>query len=248
MNILDSHGAADERVLVYETNTLFDEIGSFRVLQFADDAVQGAIDLQQPDRILFEYPRALIHLIEHNSTKENNGGDDIFIIGHGIGTLSSYFADSNCVTAEISETVVKLSQQHFGWKGSPILIGDGRLLLEQEQRLFDCIVLDAFTSKGNPQHLSTVQFFDMARAKLKRQGTLLINVTNKGKLDVRSNAIYNTLQVVFPHTYAFTLQAAEERDIRNSILIGSNHPIRYRLRNMAGFVPYHPESGYVMYD
>jgi len=247
MNILASHGEADEQILVYETNTLFDEKGSFRVLQFADDAVQGAIDLQKPERILFEYPRALIHLMEHNSTQEHNC-DDIFVIGHGIGTLSSYFVNKNCVTAEINETVVQLSQQYFDWNGSNILIGDGRLLLEQEQRLFDYIILDAFTSKGNPSHLSTVQFFELALSKLKRHGALLINVTSKGKLDVRSNAIYNTLQLIFPYTYAFTLHAAEERDIRNSILIGSNNMIRYRLRCMAGFAPYHPESGYVMYD
>jgi len=246
MNILASHGEADEQILVYETNHLFDEKGSFRVLQFADDAVQGAIDLQHPERILFEYPRALIHLMEHNSEHEQNG-DDIFVIGHGIGTLSSYFAKKNCVTAEINETVVQLSQQYFGWKGNHMLIGDGRLLLEQEQQLFDYIVLDAFTSKGNPPHLCTVQFFELAFSKLKCHGALLINVTSKGKQDVKSNAIYDTLQLVFPHTYAFTLQA-EERDIRNSILIGSNNVIRYRLRGMAGFVPYYPESGYVMYD
>lgn len=247
MNLLASHGTGEEQILVYETNTLFDEKGSFRVLQFADEAVQGAIDLRQPERILFEYPRALIHLIEHNRNHKHESSD-LFIIGHGVGTISSYFSKQSCVTAEINETVVQLSREYFGWNGNHMLIGDGRLLLEQERRQYDYIVLDAFTSKGIPQHLSTVQFFELASSKLKQNGALLINVTSKGKQDVRSNAVYSTLQSAFPHTYAFTLQSAKERDIRNSILIGSNVIMRYRLRSMAGFVPYIPEAGYVMYD
>ncbi|MFC6333943.1 spermidine synthase [Paenibacillus septentrionalis] len=245
MKVLASYGSGQEQILVYETTALFDEKGSFRLLQFADEAVQGAIDLQRPERIVFEYPRALIHVIEHN---RRQASVELFIIGHGIGTISRYFNSQSCVTAEIDETVVQLSQEYFGWSGEHVMIGDGRLLLEQEQRQYDYIVLDAFTSKGVPQHLSTVQFFALAHSKLKRHGALLINVTGKGKQDVRSNAMFSTLQHIFPHTSAFTLQSAQQRDIRNSIFIGSNDMLQYRLKSMAGLVPYIPEPGYLLYD
>lgn len=247
MNVLAACGEGKEQITVYETDMLFDERGSFRVLQFADEAIQGAIDLRNSERIVFEYPRALIHLMEHNS-EHYAGGEDIFIIGHGIGTLSGYFKERNCVTAEINEAVVQLSEQYFGWSGKHVLIGDGRWQLEHERQQFDYIVLDAFTSSGVPQHLSTLEFFELAYAKLKPHGALFINVTGKGKQDVKSNAMYSTLQQVFANTFAFTLQALEERDIRNSILVGSNDPLRYRLRSMAGFVPYEPGAGYIILD
>lgn len=247
MNVLTICGEGKEQIIVYETDMLFDERGSFRVLQFADEAIQGAIDLQRPERIVFEYPRALIHLIEHN--REHRADDeDIFIIGHGIGTLSGYFKESHCVTAEIDETVVQLSEQYFGWSGKSMLIGDGRSQLEREQRKFDYIVLDAFTSKGVPQHLSTSEFFALVYSRLKPHGALLINVTGKGKQDVKSNAMFSTLQQVFANTCAFTLQSSGERDIRNSLLIGSGKPMSCRLRSMAGFVPYEPGAGYVILD
>jgi spermidine synthase len=247
MNLLASHGNGAESILIYETDTLFEERGCFRVLQFADEAVQGAIDLQHPTRIVFEYPRALIHLMEHNG-QHGEQYNDIFIIGHGIGTISSSLPDKNCVSVEINEAVVQLSRQYFGWQGTNIHIGDGRMLLEQQQQEFDYIVLDAFTSSGVPSHLCTEQFFTLVMSKLRQHGAVLINITGRGKQDVISGSIYRTLQEVFAYTYAFTLSAATERDIRNSILVGSNTTIHYRLRSMAGFVPYEPQVGYIMYD
>src|SRR5690606_14064871 len=78
-----------------------------------------------------------------------------------------------------------------------IQIGDGRRLLELQPQLFDYIVLDAFTSSGVPSHLCTLQFFSLVLSKLRPTGALLINLTGRGKQDVKSGAIYVTLQQVF---------------------------------------------------
>lgn len=247
MNVLATYGVGKDKILVYETDSLFGEKGSFRVLQFADEAVQGAIDLVRPERIVFEYPRALIHMMEHNQ-KDLNEFENIFIIGHGIGTISSYFSDKKCVTAEINVDVVQASKQFFGSSGHGVILGDGRQLLEQQHELYDYIVVDAFTSSGVPKHLANQSFFALAHAKLKPDGVLLMNVIGKGKQDTNINASYSTLQLHFPYYYAFTLQTSSDRDIRNSILIGSRKSLRFRLRQMAGFIPYIPEPGYVRYD
>ncbi|MBE1445184.1 hypothetical protein GGC63_004652 [Paenibacillus sp. OAS669] len=53
-------------VSVYETTQLYGVNGKFRCLQFSDHAVQGAMDLKDPKRIVLEYPRAIIHLMEAN--------------------------------------------------------------------------------------------------------------------------------------------------------------------------------------
>lgn len=54
----------DQEITVMDTQELYGEKGNFRVLQFSNEAIQGAMDLDQPERILFEYPRAIIHLVE----------------------------------------------------------------------------------------------------------------------------------------------------------------------------------------
>ncbi|RIE05446.1 hypothetical protein [Cohnella faecalis] len=47
----------NERLAVYETTRLYGETGKYRILQFADAAVQGAADLKNPSRIVLPYQR-----------------------------------------------------------------------------------------------------------------------------------------------------------------------------------------------
>jgi len=245
MNVLASYENDGDKILVYETDTLFGEKGRYRVLQFADEAIQGAIDINRPNHILFEYPRALIHLMEHNTADL----DDIFIIGHGIGTLANYFSDKHCVSVDINEQIAQISKQYFGYQGSVVVIGDGRELLEKDTGLYQFIIIDAFTSDGIPKHLCTKSFFSIIQSRLKPKGALLINAIGRGKQDIQTSAIHSTLQQVFPHTYAFTLPSEGKRDIRNSLIIGSKQAMQIRLRSMAGFVPYTPNAGYIIdYD
>jgi len=244
MNVLATYSEDSNMIQVYETDTLFGEKGSFRVLQFADEAVQGAIDRHRPERIVFEYPRAIIHLMENNASEL----DDIFIIGHGIGTLAAYFSGKHCVSVEISEQIAQISKQYFGYNGASVRIGDGRAVLEKDSGVYQYIVIDAFTSDGIPKHLCTRTFFSIVQSHLKPNGAIICNAIGRGKQDIQTSAIYSTLQQVFPYVYAFTLPSESERDIRNSLVIGSNQAMQYRLRSMAGFIPYTPNAGYIIED
>lgn len=245
MNVLTTYGEHSDKIQVYETDTLFGEKGRFRVLQFADEAVQGAIDCHHPERIVFEYPRALIHLMEYNASGLL---DDIFIIGHGIGTLAGYFSDKHCVSVEINEQIAQISKQYFDYNGAAVRIGDGRDVLEKDTNVYQYMIIDAFTSDGIPKYLCTRTFFSIVRSHLKPNGAILCNAIGRGKQDIQTSAIYSTLQQVFPYVYAFTLPSESERDIRNSLLVGSNQAMQYRLRSMAGFIPYTPNAGYIIED
>jgi len=98
-------------ITVYETDRLYGERGRFRVMQFSDDAVQGALDLNAPGRMVLEYPRAMIHLVEANHPVPRA----LFLIGHGIGTIAGYYKDTRLVSAEIDERVAALSRRFFGY-------------------------------------------------------------------------------------------------------------------------------------
>ena len=112
MHIQFKEFSHNHEITVYDTQELYGEKGNFRVLQFLDEAVQGAIDLNNPQRIMFEYPRAMIHLMEVN----NPSFEDVFVIGHGIGTIASRFSDKRFKIAELDDKVVELSKRYFGYR------------------------------------------------------------------------------------------------------------------------------------
>lgn len=245
MNILHRQSSAYEQIIVYETDRLYEEKGHFRVLQFANADVQGALDLNDPQRIVFEYPRAIIHLLEHNMQELQR----LFIIGQGIGTLGNYFADREVQIAELDVAVARLSVKYFGCDAEPILIGDGRSILStQPEQHYDAIVLDAFSEEGTPLHLVSLECLYLMRSKLHDSGYIIMNLIGRGPNDMRVHAIYTTLCEVFTQVQCFQLPVEQNSDVRNIIMMAGNDPIRYQLRQMAGFTIMQPNLAYILYD
>ncbi|ANS74274.1 spermidine synthase [Paenibacillus yonginensis] len=232
-------------IAVYETDELDGQKGRFRVLQFASQANQGALDMDNPDRILFEYPKAIIHLMEHNVPDF----EEVFMIGHGIGTLSRYFSEKNVTVSELDPVIVQISQTYFGYSLNNVQTGDGRALLEhQPAGKFDYVVLDAFDAEGTPRHLVSTAFFQTIADKLKPEGSVLINLTGRAGHDHLLGAIGETMGRHFAYTRAFSLKADSRGDVVNFILAGSARPLLYLERQMAGFKETVLPPGYLIWD
>ncbi|KHL91447.1 spermidine synthase [Paenibacillus sp. IHB B 3415] len=230
---------------VYDTTGLYGETGRFRVLQFSGEAIQGALDLEHPRRVVFEYPRAMIHLMEAGDPYF----EDVFLIGHGIGTIAGYFAEKRFKVAEVNEQVVEYSRTHFGYNQDNVLIGDGRSLLENEaDRSYDYILLDAFTAAGTPAHFTSLEFFRLTRDKLHGHGAIIMNLMGRSDNDRLIGAIHSTLSEVYPYTKTFALPAEGTADLSNIIMVGSSRPVTYQSRHMAGFSEITPELGHVIRD
>lgn len=233
-------------ITVYDTTELYGEKGHFRVLEFDNDAIQGAVDLDDPDRILFEYPRAMIHLMEFN----NPGFEDVFVIGHGIGTIAGHYPEKRFKAAELDEKVVELSRSWFGYQKDNVIVGDGRrILMGEKANAYDYLILDAFTEKGTPRQLISGEFFRLAEEKLDAGGSVIMNLIGRGEQDKLVGAVHSTLRAVFAHTKAFTLQSKSgSGGIRNIIIMGSGRPIGFQARHMAGFAEFEPPEGYIIAD
>ncbi|SFL54042.1 spermidine synthase [Paenibacillus sp. 1_12] len=245
MHLLAKELSLNQEISVYEATQLYGEKGKFRFLQFSDAAVQGAIDLNDPKRIVLEYPRAIIHLMESNNPSFIN----VFVIGHGIGTIAGHFSEKNFTVAEIDEKVVELSKLFFGYFNNNVAVGDGRQLLSNEDNhTFDYIILDAFTKKGTPYHLTTLDFFKMTQQKLTRHGSLIMNLMGKSKNDKQINAIHTTLRETYAYSKVFSLPAEKGSDMRNIIVIGSNNRIEFRAQDMAGFYEIELGEGHIVLD
>jgi spermidine synthase len=235
----------NHEITVYDTTELYGEKGAFRVMQFSNQAIQGAMDLNDPERIVFEYPRAIIHLMEFNAPSYENA----FLIGHGIGTIAGHFSDKRFKVAELDSEVVELSRRYFGYGQDNIVIGDGRQILEgEEPQNYDYIILDAFTAAGTPRHLISSEFFSIAHSKLNAEGYLLMNLMGKGENDPLLNAIHTTLAEEFMYIKSFSLPSEGAADIQNIIIIGGYKPIRFQARHIAGFNEIQLGQGFLIRD
>ncbi|WP_409348105.1 spermidine synthase [Paenibacillus gyeongsangnamensis] len=245
MHLLAKEYSTYHEISVYEAANFEGELGRYRWLQFSDDAVQGAIDLSNPKRIVMEYPRAMIHFMEFYRP----AFDNVFVIGHGIGTIAGHYPEKRFTVAEIDGKVVELSKAFFGYEKENVMIGDGRRILSEEAPdTFDYIILDAFNKKGTPSHLTTVEFFKMTSEKLRSHGSIMMNLMGKIRNDKLINAIHTTLKEAYAYSKAFCLPGKGAFDIRNILVIGSNNAFEGQPREMAGFVEIELEQGHVIMD
>jgi spermidine synthase len=245
MYLLFKEYSNNHEISVYDTTELYGEKGKFRVMQFSNKAIQGAMDLNNPERVVFEYPRAIIHLMEINDPSF----EDVFVIGHGIGTIAGHYSEKRFKVAELDYTVVELSKRYFGYCKDNVIIGDGRHILGSEApHVYDYIILDAFTFKGTPRHLTSREFFRITREKLDSQGSIIMNLIGRGETDKIINAIHSTLREEYAYTKSFSLPSEGVTDIKNIIIIGRNKPIGAQIRNMAGFTEIELGQGHIIMD
>ncbi|WP_106765811.1 spermidine synthase [Paenibacillus faecalis] len=245
MHLLYKNFDHNQEITIFDTTELYGESGNFRLLQFSNEAVQGALDLDHPKRIVFEYPRAIIHLIELNDP----AFEDLFLIGHGIGTIPGYYANKRVKVAELDGRIVELSKQYFGYSQDNVIVAEGRQTLESEKpESYDYIVTDAFNDKGTPRHLTSIDFFKITFDKLDDQGSIILNLLGRSEHDYHICSIHTTLRECYPYVKAFALSAEAAVDIRNILLVGSKHPVQFQTRHMCGFVEIELGEGYIIQD
>ncbi len=243
MQLIHHTKSPHQELSVYETFRLYGENGRFRLLQFSEAAVQGAMDLDKPERILFEYPQAMIHLMKHHRPDFSRA----FMIGLGIGTIPRHFPTGTFRVAELDEEVIRISREYFGYTEDNVAAGDGRrLLLAEPDISLDFILVDAFNPGGTPRHLTSLEFFSVADSKLTAGGAVILNLAGKESNDRHINAIHTTLTRVFKHTAAYVLPSSGRQC--NIILAGSHEPVNGRVSHMAGFREAVLEEGHTVRD
>lgn len=243
MQLIHHAISSHQELFVYETAQLYGQNGRFRLLQFSESAVQGAMDLERPERILFEYPQAIIHLMKQHLPNFNTA----FMIGLGIGTIPRHFPDRTFKVAELDEEVARISRAYFAYTADNVEIGDGRRLLQAEPPgSLDFVLVDAFTPAGTPRHLTSAEFFRMAMTKLSPRGAIILNLAGKETNDRHINAIHTTLSGIFAHTAAFVLPSPGRQC--NIILAAAQEPIARQIKQMAGFREIALEEGHCVRD
>ena len=105
------------------------------------------------------------------------------MIGLGGGSTVRYLAqfmpDTDFTTVEIDPGVIELAQKYFDVHVGPrqhIVERDARLFLHGANAKYDLIFVDAYRGYFVPFHLTTQEFYELAKSRLTPGGCLLQNV------------------------------------------------------------------------
>ena len=167
--------------------------------------------------------------------REINGTDrqssNVAVVGMGIGAMLAWCEPEDQFTFyELNPLVEVIALEHFSYlrqfqNQATVNIGDGRVLLERQLEEsgpgnFDIIAMDAFSSDAIPQHLLTIECFQMYLKHLAPDGILVAHITNRF-VDL-APVVYSAAEELELNTYFRTDSVAGGEHKTTWILLSRN--------------------------
>jgi spermidine synthase len=217
--------------VVFETYSAYHHIqvvdkGGIRTLSF-NGSTETQMSLANALTGHFEYTEYF-----HTPWIWNRDLKQVLMIGLGGGSTQraylSYYTNTQIDTVELDPAVTNIARRYFGiaeGRRHKIHVEDGRRFLQRSSGIYDVIVMDAYTTtrfgSSLPPHLTTKEFFELARKHLGTNGVLAYNIIGQadGLQPNIVGAIYNTLKEVFPQVYVFPARTS-----MNVVLIATRSP------------------------
>ncbi|MCP5411434.1 MAG: fused MFS/spermidine synthase [Alphaproteobacteria bacterium] len=162
------------------------------VLYEQDGCFQSEADSQGVS--LASYIHAIFGLIQQS------GARNILLIGCGGGTLATMLVRSgqNATVVDVNPASFVIAKIHFLMPDDVCCrVGDGKEFLRNNGKIFDAIVVDAYQGGLIPDHLQSVQFFNLVRDHLSLRGVLFINAHLGHAFDRRAKQIADRASQVF---------------------------------------------------
>jgi len=180
--------------------------GSVRTM-LLDDHFHSAMDLNDPERIVYNYNN-YFHIGFLFNTEIS---DVLFIGGGGFSGPKRFLSDYplvNVDVVEIDDEVISAAKQYFNVKDNSrmrVFNEDGRMYLVRSQKKYDLIVLDAYSRTYVPFHLMTLEFFQEIAKDLKPSGVIVSNLISAltGPFSELFRAECSTVRQVLGSIYVF---------------------------------------------
>jgi spermidine synthase len=179
--------------------------------------LQSEYDARDPTALVVEYTRhasiAAIYPPKLTSILE---------IGLGGGRTAMYhkhfFTDARITAVEIDPNVVKLAKRHFGVVEDArlrLVVGDGRRFAAETKDTFDVIFVDAYRGTWVPETLTTVQFFELLKARLNPGGVVAQNIE---PTTLFYDGLIATLRTVFGNVDAYR-NPFDRAEVSNTVVV-----------------------------
>jgi len=216
--------------LLYETQSLYHHIyvvekGRQRLLKF-DNSIQGGMYVDDPFTSCFPYADYF-----HLSLCFKKDIRDVLMIGLGAGLVPKRFwndyREMRIDVVEIDPKVDEVARKYFGFPQDErlkVYIEDGRMFLRDVEKKYDLIMVDAYYADSIPFHLTTQEFYQLVRSRLKPGGVVAYNMIGAvaGPKSKLFRSMHLTFSRVFPVNYVFPLEYSQgnEEYYRNILVFG----------------------------
>ena len=163
----------------------------------------SCLDADQPIRGNWAYAAAApLYRQDPQSTRQ------VLNIGLAGGTMARHilaaFPDAHVDGVEIDGEVVAVGKRYFDDAHPRITtyVMDGRVFLQNTDKRYDVILVDAYRQPYIPFHLATVEFWREVHEHLSDDGVMAMNVASvRGVSQELVRMIYRTLREVFPSVH-----------------------------------------------
>jgi spermidine synthase len=159
----------------------------------------------------------------------------VLMIGLGGGSTQRayqhYYTNVMVDTVELDPAVVNVAKTYFHVTETPthrIHLQDGRVFLRRTTNVYDVILMDAYSTtrygSSIPPHLTTKEFFTLARNHLTTNGVMAYNIigTVKNWNADFVGGLFRTMKEVFPQVYFFPATESQ-----NVVLVATRSAERF---------------------
>ncbi|MFH2139563.1 MAG: fused MFS/spermidine synthase [Pseudomonadota bacterium] len=157
------------------------EIDGLRSLHFGSAWMQGAMRVDRPFDLAFEYTRVMMAAL---LLRTGDFPKRVLLIGLGAGSQTKFLYKHRpaalLTVVEIEPKVVMAAKESFCLPDDParleVVVGDGVEFVYQTEQQFDLIMVDGFNDHSHPGDLNTLPFYKACRERLSDQGILAVNL------------------------------------------------------------------------
>ena len=203
--------------LLYEGQTMSgltkvtQDVDEIRTLRFGKQGTrQSVVKIGDLDYLGLPYARSA--MIGLAFTEQF---DRILVLGVGAGNipmfLRKHYSDAQIDVVDIDPQIIALAKQYFNFLEDDLLHAyalDGRAYVENVQKPYDLIFLDAYTAAGIPSHLATKEFLRSLKKALKPSGAIIANMWSTPKVNPLYRSMLRTYQEVFQEVYTLRVPTA----------------------------------------
>jgi len=203
--------------LLYECQTLSgltqvtQDVDGIRTLRFGKQGTrQSVVKVGDLDYLGLPYARSA--MIGLAFTEQLNR---ILVLGVGAGNipmfLRKHYSNTQIDVIDIDPQIIALAKQYFNLLEDDLLQAhaqDGRAFIENVQKPYDLIFLDAYTAAGIPKHLATQEFLLSLKKALKPSGAIIANMWSTPKVNPLYRSMLRTYQEVFHEVYTLRVPKA----------------------------------------